>query len=173
MYIQADEDEVSCECLLTMLADPDNVPQSTLDFACPEVIHYLTDMTEDIFDKISFTAQDCWSAGCLLVWLVTGQDPFAWSVAESDLHKLSQVECMSRKHAAWVSFSAFLMQMSQKPSTMCDWSLQQLLSTPICVMTLHISSGVHASHSIVAVRARYSAAVGFHSMCTSATLYVV
>lgn len=99
-----------------MLAEPGNDPQTTLDFACPEIVHYLNDMTDDNLGKINFTAQDMWSVGCMLVLLVTGQDPFACFNSELDLHKISHLECMIRKQAAWVSFSTaciLLLQMRQ------------------------------------------------------------
>ena len=96
-----------------MLADPGNDTQTTLDFACPEIVTYLNDMTDDNLGEINFTAQDMWSVGCMLVWLATGQDPFACFNCELDMHKLTHLECMTRKQAAWVSFSSLLLQMRQ------------------------------------------------------------
>ena len=97
-----------------MLAEPGNNPQTTLDFACPEIVHYLNDATDDNLGKVNFTAQDSWSLDCMLVWLVTGQDPFACFNSELDYHKLSHLECMTRKQAAWVSFSFLFLQMRHK-----------------------------------------------------------
>ena len=118
--------------LACMLADPGNNPQTTVDFACPEIVHYMNDITDENLGRINFTAQDSWSLGCLLVWLVTGQDPFACFNSELDMHKLSHLECMTRKQAAWVSFSSLLLQMSV-------WLLfaKTVAHTKLCAYTAH------------------------------------
>ena len=89
-----------------MLADPLARPQSSAPYACPEVTRFLLHVTAELFDEISFPAQDIWSLGCLLVWLVTGEDPFAWREEDSDFHNVGQMECMCMKHTAWVSSSS-------------------------------------------------------------------
>lgn len=86
-----------------MPADPLVMPQTSLPYACPEVLLFLRHMTDDYFELISFQAQDIWSLGCLLVWLIMGRDPFAWFPStESDL-LMGHMECLCKKHAAWVS----------------------------------------------------------------------
>lgn len=60
-------------------------------------------LNEELLDDISFQAQDVWSLGCLLVWLVTGELPFLCFLEELEICKISQLECMCLKHAAWVS----------------------------------------------------------------------
>ena len=59
-------------------------------------------LTDELFDDISFHAQDVWSLGCLLVWLVTEEVPFFWDPAESDSLQIGHLECMCMKHDAWV-----------------------------------------------------------------------
>lgn len=63
----------------------------------------------EAFDEISFWAQDAWSIGCILVWLVTGEDPFAGCDQEDDAGAM--LHCLLQRHAALVS---------------------QLQTTPIC-----------------------------------------
>lgn len=89
-----------------MPADPLLMPQSSYPYVCPEVLLFLRHATDDYFDLISYQAQDIWSLGCLLVWLIVGQDPFAWiPTTESDL-LMGHMECLCKKHAAWVSLSS-------------------------------------------------------------------
>ncbi|KAL0021754.1 hypothetical protein WJX79_003949 [Trebouxia sp. C0005] len=81
------------------------MPQSSYPYVCPEVLLFLRHATDDYFDLISYQAQDIWSLGCLLVWLIVGQDPFAWiPTTESDL-LMGHMECLCKKHAAWAAGS--------------------------------------------------------------------
>ena len=86
-----------------MPAAPLGGTQSSIPCACPEVIQFMLHLNEELLDDISFQAQDVWSLGCLLVWLVTGDLPFLCFLEELEICKISQLECMCLKHAAWVS----------------------------------------------------------------------
>ena len=63
---------------------------------------------DELFWKISFQVQDCWSLGCVLVWLLTGTDPFTVydeEYRELGLQSNSEYQKTLRtKQAAWVSF---------------------------------------------------------------------
>lgn len=89
----------------------------TLGFAAPEVLAYQLQPDDNaLFGEISFQAQECWSLGCVLVWLLIGTDPFTTYREERLVlglhvghHGHDYSECVSnmqsalfKKQAAWV-----------------------------------------------------------------------
>ena len=114
---------------MVLPADVENM-QSNLGFASPEVLAHLTQPDNDMpRGEISFQAQDCWSLGCVLVWLLIGTDPFTlyrdeclalglhlrhhghdYSEYVSGMHR-----ALSNKQAAWVSSSLCCL----KPPSLC------------------------------------------------------
>lgn len=73
---------------------------STWSFAAPEVLAYQMTPCDELFEKVSFESQDSWSLGCMLIWLLTGQEPFSLypdDVAELDLNDSTQLQRAIRK----------------------------------------------------------------------------
>ena len=79
--------------------------QCTPTIAAPEVIkHYLGLSNQAIEEhQISCFAQDMWSLGCILVWLMIGRNAFAVGVKEAAKGGKDVVEIIHTKHNAWVS----------------------------------------------------------------------
>ncbi len=78
--------------------------QSTPSYAATEVLAFMADPSWEAFDEISFWGQDAWSIGCILAWLVTGEDPFAGCEQEGDAGAM--LHCLLQRHAALVRSSA-------------------------------------------------------------------
>ncbi len=91
-----------------MLAVPPHDLQSTYGFACPEVVlTFMYEYSIEMMKTVSFRAQEAWSLGCILVWLLTGENPFF--VSEEEAHEKNLVtnddilDHLSRKQEAVVS----------------------------------------------------------------------
>lgn len=84
--------------------------QCSWAYAAPEVLAYNLDPCVELFEKINFQSQDCWSLGCLLIWLLIGRDPFSMSVEEraqhGDLDASELQHDLRRKQLTWVSCAA-------------------------------------------------------------------
>ena len=63
---------------------------------------------DERFEKVSFDLQDAWSLGCILLWMLTGQEPFCLTqddMAEVDMNDSIQVQNAIRKRQlVWVCF---------------------------------------------------------------------
>lgn len=82
--------------------------QSTWGYAAPEVLEYnLQPDNDELFWKISFQGQDCWSLGCVLVWLLIGTDPF--TIYDEEYREMGlggnteYQQALRKRQAAWVS----------------------------------------------------------------------
>ncbi len=82
-----------------LIAEPEmgNI-QSSPSYAATEVLAFMADPSWEAFNEIDFWAQDAWSIGCILAWLMTGEDPFATSQQEADAGGMLQ--CLLQRHAA-------------------------------------------------------------------------
>ena len=82
--------------------------QSTWAYAAPEVLAYNLQPCDQLFEKIKFQKQDCWSLGYLLVWLLIGTDPFslpAEELAELDIQDSSDLQqALRHRQGAWVRY---------------------------------------------------------------------
>lgn len=80
--------------------------QSTWAYAAPEVLAYNLQPCDQLFEKIKFQGQDCWSLGCLLVWLLIGRDPFslpAQEMAELGIQNSTDLQqALCHRQVAWV-----------------------------------------------------------------------
>ena len=118
--------------------------QSTPSYAAPEVLAFMAAPSWEAFDEISFWAQDAWSIGCILAWLVTGEDPFAGCDQEGDAGAI--LHCLLQRHAALVS------QLQTTPTCYPKTNLEtlnqcllqrhatlvsQLQTTPTCHPNMH------------------------------------
>ncbi len=67
---------------MLVFAVPDHL-LSSLQIACPEVAHAQLDPDcEELKEQVNLTAQDVWSLACILIWLLTGENPFLMSEEE-------------------------------------------------------------------------------------------
>ena len=90
-----------------MLAVPEvGTIQCSYHIAAPEVINHYLEPSQQAVEKgqIDFFAQDMWSLGCLLVWLVVGDDPFIVTHEELALENENVWEVVHMKHNLWVSW---------------------------------------------------------------------
>ncbi|KAL3157150.1 hypothetical protein ABBQ38_001391 [Trebouxia sp. C0009 RCD-2024] len=81
--------------------------QSSPQFAAPEVINHYLDPSQQAVqqNQISFFAQDMWSLGCLLVWLLVGDDPFPVTIEELAAADMSLCEMLHVKQNLWAAYT--------------------------------------------------------------------
>ena len=88
-----------------MLAVPEVDIQTTAQVAAPEILEYYLASHKQASQRkhIDFQAQDMWSLGCLLVWLITGTQAF--TVTEDELAEANKTvrEVLHAKHRLCVS----------------------------------------------------------------------
>ena len=59
----------------------------------------------DDLEKVDYQAQDCWSLGCTLAWLLTGQQIFAVDSADMQQQETEDpLEATYHKIHRWVCF---------------------------------------------------------------------
>ncbi|KAL3157152.1 Ribosomal protein S6 kinase alpha-5 [Trebouxia sp. C0009 RCD-2024] len=81
--------------------------QSSPQFAAPEVINHYLDPSQQAVqqNQISFFAQDMWSLGCILVWLLVGDDPFPVTIEELAAADMSLCEMLHVKQNLWAAYT--------------------------------------------------------------------
>lgn len=81
--------------------------QCSWAYAAPEVLTYNVDPCDETFEDINLQSQDCWSLGCLLIWLFIGTDPFSMPVEKrglpGDLDSSKLLYDLRQQQLAWVS----------------------------------------------------------------------
>ena len=89
--------------------------QCSPGYAAPEVItHYVEPDSQAVKKKqIDFQAQDMWSLGCLLVWLMFSETPFAVRQEDAAKAKKNVFEMVHMKQNLWVS--------TDKQQLDCTW----------------------------------------------------
>lgn len=88
-----------------MSADTDYI-LTTWTYAAPEVLAYELDPCDERFEEVSFERQDAWSLGCILLWMLTGQEPFCLTqeeVAGVNMRDSREVQiAIYKRQLAWV-----------------------------------------------------------------------
>lgn len=91
--------EAAASCSL-LCAEGDLLwPRSTSCIASPEMIRFKLDQDAPAPD---LECHDCWSLGCILVWLITGRLPFGVATRR-DTTLRDKLEGVHAQHEAWVS----------------------------------------------------------------------
>lgn len=86
------EGQSLCDSEHCFVAEPEAKLWSTEAIAAPEVIRtYQEGATSALFKQIRFGPQDCYSLGCILIWLWTGMLPFILTAEEYQTHGITSM----------------------------------------------------------------------------------
>ena len=79
-----------CDAEHSFVAEPEEKLWSTPAIAAPEVIRtYQEGATTALYKQVRFGPQDCYSLGCILLWLWTGMLPFIVTGEERQIHGIT------------------------------------------------------------------------------------
>ena len=79
-----------CDAEHSFVAEPEEKLWSTQAIAAPEVIRtYQEGATTALCKQVRFGPQDCYSLGCILLWLWTGMLPFIVTEEECQIHGIT------------------------------------------------------------------------------------
>ena len=77
----------------------DGIPACSVNMLSPEMVEFQLHGDQNKFPD--YAKHDCWSLGCILVWLVTGQVPFTCSYSR-EANMADKMKAMREQHHTWV-----------------------------------------------------------------------